>query len=301
MAYIAGFGRYLPERVVTNAELAERFGKTPEWIESASGIRERRYAAPDESVVEMGVAAARHCGFSDVGMVLVASGSGARGFPGPAATIAQKLGLESVPALDLPMASAGSLFGLALAMRLTEAHGNVLLIASEKMSAIIGEDPNTAILFGDGAGAAFITREPAKWRLTDAVLHSDGQYAGDLAYDGELKMNGLNVILHASRKMPSVIGELLARNQMTADQVGVFLVHQANANLMARVAKGAGAPAERFFSNISRYGNTSSSSMLIAASEWSEQSEPVSDSNVVFCAFGAGFHWGAVLATAVRA
>ncbi len=297
-AYLHGFGRYLPERVVGNAELAERLGKTPEWIEQSSGIRERRYAAEGEGVVEMAVPAAKDClrrtGLSSVGMVIVASGSGATGFPGPAATVAQKLGLENVPAIDLPIASAGSVFALAFAMRLADAHGDVLVVASEKMSALLGDDPNTAILFGDGAGAALISSRPGPWNLVDAVLHSDGQYRDDLAFDGTLRMNGLNVILHASRKMPAVMQELLERNQLAAASVAHFLVHQANLNLLTRVAKTLEVDREKFFSNIASYGNTSSASMLIAASEWAETSP--APGPVVFCGFGAGFHWGAVLA-----
>jgi 3-oxoacyl-[acyl-carrier-protein] synthase-3 len=294
-AYLHRFGRYLPERVVTNAELAARLDRTAEWIENASGIRERRYAAADESIAEMAVRAAEDClrGSRDVGLLILASGSGATGFPGPAAEVAHKLGLENTPALDLPIASAGSVFGLALAMRLAEAHGNVLVIASEKMSSLIGNDPKTAILFGDGAGAALISRDPGPWRLIDAVLHSDGQYRDDLKFDGSLTMNGLNVILHASRKMPAVMQELLDRNQVAASQVGTFLVHQANLNLLTRVAKSLGVERDKFFSNIASYGNTSSASMLIAASEWSETDTPPGP--VVFCGFGAGFHWGAVM------
>jgi 3-oxoacyl-[acyl-carrier-protein] synthase-3 len=180
-------------------------------------------------------------------------------------------------------------------MRLTEAQGDVLLVASEKMSALVGDDPNTAILFGDGAGAALISRRPGSWRLCDAALHSDGQYRGDLVFDGALRMNGLSVILHASRKMPAVIQEVLDRNHIPASEVGAFLVHQANLNLLARMAKALDVDREKFFSNIGRYGNTSSASMLIAASEWAETNP--TPGPVVFCGFGAGFHWGAVLAT----
>ena len=161
-SYLGGFGRYLPERVVPNAELAARVDRTAEWIENASGICERRFAARSESVADMGVRAAQDClsrsgvALTSVGLLIVASGSGAVGFPGPAAEIAHRLGLETTPALDLPVASAGSIFALALGMRLAEGHGNVLVVASEKMSALIGDDPNTAILFGDGAGAVIV-------------------------------------------------------------------------------------------------------------------------------------------------
>ena len=301
-AYLHGFGAYLPERVVPNVELAERVGKTSEWIESVSGIQERRWARPEETVADMGVAAAEDClrkagiAANTLGMLMVSSGSGSRGFPGPAAEVAARLGLDSTPAIDLPIASAGSLFGLALAMRLAETQGDILVVAAEKMSALIENDPNTAILFGDGAGAALVSARPGRWRMLDAVLHTDGQSRDALAFDGTgpLKMNGLTVILQAARKIPSSITEVLARQNISAQQVTAFLLHQANLNLVTRVAKSLGVDPEKMFSNVQRYGNTSSASMLIAASEWAETNpEP---GPIVFSAFGAGFHWGAIVA-----
>ena len=304
-AYLHGFGAYLPERVVANAELAERLGSTAEWIEKVSGILERRWAAPDETVAGMGVAAAEDClrkagiAANTLGMLIVASGSGARGFPGPAAEVAARLGLDSTPAIDLPIASAGSLFGLALAMQLAETQGDVLVVAAEKMSAVIETqpmDPNTAILFGDGAGAALVSARPGQWRMLDAVLHTDGQSREALAFDGTgpLRMNGLTVILQAARKIPQSIEEVLGRQNISAQQVAVFLLHQANLNLVTRVAKSLGVAPEKMFANVQRYGNTSSASMLIAASQWAEtKPEP---GPIVFSAFGAGFHWGAIVA-----
>jgi 3-oxoacyl-[acyl-carrier-protein] synthase-3 len=301
-AYLHGFGTYLPERVVANAELAERLSCTTEWIEKVSGIQERRWAAPDQTAAGMAVAAAEQClrkagiPANTLGMLIVASGSGARGFPGPAAEVAARLGMDSAPALDLPIASAGSLFGLALAMRLAETQGDILVVAAEKMSALIENDPNTAILFGDGAGAALVSSRPGRWRMLDAVLHTDGQSREALAFDGTgpLKMNGLTVILQAARKIPASITEVLERQNISAQQVAVFLVHQANLNLLTRVAKSLGVGPEKVFANVQRYGNTSSASMLIAAAEWSETN--IEPGPVVFSAFGAGFHWGAIVA-----
>ena len=120
--------------------------------------------------------------------------------------------------------------------------GDVLVIAAEKMSAVIESaalDPNTAILFGDGAGAALVSARPGPWEVLDTVLHSDGQYRDSLAFDwsSPLRMNGLSVILQAARKLPSSIGEVLTRQKLAAADVSVFLLHQANQNLLIRVAK----------------------------------------------------------------
>jgi 3-oxoacyl-[acyl-carrier-protein] synthase-3 len=306
VAAIRGFGAYLPSRVVTNRELAARLQCEASWILDVSGIEERRYAAPEESVASMGVSAAEQCleraGFkaSDLGMILVSSGSSERRFPGPATAIAHALNVDGVPAIDLPIASAGSLFGMALAASLTAIHGNILVIAAEKMSPIVSREPlerGVAPLFGDGAGACLIAPDgPVK--IIDSVLYSDGVFAEDLRleFDAPLEMNGRSVILQASRKIPAAIGELLARNARPAQAVKIFLMHQANQNLMDRVARALDVDAARFYSNIRRYGNTSSASMLIAAAEWWHDPGPAQGDLICFAAFGAGFHWGALLA-----
>ena len=307
-AFLHGFGMHVPERVVTNAEMAVRVDRTPEKIEGSSGIRERRWAAAETSVADLAIAAAQDClarvgvAASSLGLIIVASGSARPGFPGPGAEVAARLGLESTPAIDLPMASAGSLFGMAMAAQMAAQFGDVLVIGAEKMSAVVESgalDPNTAILFGDGAGAVLVSARPGPWEILDAVLHSDGQYRDSLAFDwsAPLRMDGLSVILQASRKLPSSIEEVLTRQKLAAADVAQFLLHQANQNLLVRVAKALGVPAERVYSNVARYGNTSSASMLIAAAEWS-QANP-SSGPVVFSAFGAGFHWGALLARGV--
>lgn len=304
-AFLHGFGMYVPERVVTNIEIASRVERTAEWIEGVSGIRERRWAGAEISVADLAVAAARDClaragvAATSLGLIIVASGSAPPGFPGPAAEVAARLGLESTPAIDAPMASAGGLFGMVMAAEMAAHFGDALVIGAEKMSAVIETgplDPNTAILFGDGAGAVLMSARPGPWEVLDAVLHSDGQYRESLAFDwsAPLRMNGLSVILQAARKLPSSIEEVLRRQKMAAADVTMFLLHQANHNLLMRVAKSLGVPAERVYSNVARYGNTSSASMLIAAAEWS-QANPAAGP-IVFSAFGAGFHWGALLA-----
>jgi 3-oxoacyl-[acyl-carrier-protein] synthase-3 len=208
------------------------------------------------------------------------------------------------------MASAGSIFGLALAAQLAPVYGHVLVVAPEKMTPFVhsGEmDRNTAILFGDGAGAALVTAEsgPGAAVVVDSVLHSDGAFVEALKLEcgsgAALAMNGQVVILQAARKIPGVILEALQRTSVAAGEVAVYLMHQANGNLMARVAKSVGVAAERFYSNIERYGNTSSASLLIAAAEWQERNGGgfAAGAPVVFAGFGAGFHWGALVARGV--
>ena len=309
MTSIAAFGSWLPARVVTNSELAAQLDCTPEWILDMSGIEERRYASPEEDVVGMAVGAARdcleraQCAASDVRLLIVSSGSWGQRFPGPAAAVAAQLGLGETPAIDIPVASAGSLFGLVLASQLAASAGPVLVVAAEKMSGAIVLEPAykaTSILFGDGAGACLVREGPGLLAVKDWQLGSDGAFAADLRlpFDGPIEMNGRSVIMQASRKMPRAITEVLARAGVTAGEVAAFIMHQANQNLMDRVAKTVGASTERFYTNISRYGNTSSASMLIAAAEWAGKTTLTPGAPVCFAAFGAGFHWGALLAVA---
>lgn len=307
MAFLRAFGSYLPVREVGNEEVGALVGCTPDWIVNVSGIETRRYAAEDESVVDLATAAAESClgqagvAAADVGMVIVASGSSERRFPGPAAAVASRLGLIDVPALDLPVASAGTLFGLSLASRLVATYRHVLVVGAEKMSSLVMQEPRErgiAILFGDGAGACLVSREAGGARVLDSLMCSDGAYAEDLKlpHGGPMEMNGRSVILQASRKIPRAIATLLETHGRTAAEVDTFLMHQANQNLITRVAEALGVATERFHSNIRRYGNTSSASMLIAAAEWAQCHGFRPGVPVCFAAFGAGFHWGALLA-----
>ena len=307
MAYLRAFGAYLPSRVVDNHELATATGTDAEWILRATGIVERRFAAADESVASLGIRAAKDClenaGLTarEVGLLLAASSSAEHRFPGPASAIGAGLGINGVPAIDLPIASAGSLFGMALAAHLVPAYGNVLVIGSEVMSRVVARHPvhrDTAILFGDGAGACLVGAQTGFAEIRDSLLASDGDFAEALRLDldAPLYMDGRTIILQAARKIPRAISELLERNHVPVAAVEAFLMHQANLNLISRVAQALAVPEDRFFRNIQRYGNTSSASMLIAAAEWRRQFPSPPTGPVVFAAFGAGLHWGALLA-----
>jgi 3-oxoacyl-[acyl-carrier-protein] synthase III len=306
MAYLAAFGSHLPARRVANEELAALTGVTPDWILSVSGIEERRYAGEEDTVASLGIAAAQDClaraGLSaqDIGLILASSGSSERFSPGPAAQIAAALGLTATPALDIPVASAGSLIALALAADLAPRYGRILVVGAEIMSRRIERTPegkDTAILFGDGAGAALVDANAGFARIADSDLHTDGSAAEILKIEqGRIAMDGKSVILQAYRKMPRAIGDLLARNALAPADVGVFLLHQANLNLIEKVAAGLKVPLDRFFLNIARYGNTSSASLLIAAAEWHRAHPEPPAAPLVFSAFGAGLNWGALLA-----
>jgi 3-oxoacyl-[acyl-carrier-protein] synthase III len=315
MPYLRAFGHHLPSRIINNADLEKRTGRTAASIEKTSGILERRYAAENETVADLGLAAANAClqnanlTANDIGLILFSSGSAERTFPGPASVLAAKLGLAATPAIDIPVASAGSLIALAFAADLSPRYGNTLVVASEIMSRRISDaDPDTAILFGDGAGACIVSPDstnpvstsPEKGllRIADTALFTDGNYADalQLQHGGSIQMKGLDVIVQASRKIPRSIEDLLTKNNLKPADVGVFLMHQANVNLIRKVATALQIPAERFFSNISHYGNTSSASLLIAASEWRAANPTPPTTPIVLAAFGAGFNWGAILA-----
>jgi 3-oxoacyl-[acyl-carrier-protein] synthase-3 len=310
MAFLRSFGAFLPERVVTNAELASQLDVEPEWILSVSGIAERRYAAAEDTVASLGTRAALDCleraglEAADLAMILVSSGSSERFCPGPASLIAASLGLTATPAIDLPVASAGSLIALAMASRLTASMGHILVIGSEIMSRRVAHTPagkDTAILFGDGAGACIVSPDEGFATIADSCIYTDGNMADALTIENNLiHMDGAVIIRHVSRKLPQAIATLLERNAIPAQSVGVFLLHQANLNLITRVAKSLDAPVDRFYANIQRYGNTSSASMLIAAAEWRQQTAGELRDPLILAAFGVGLNWGAVLAVPTR-
>lgn len=309
-AFLRGFGAYLPPRVVTNEELAPQLGVEPGWILSVSGIAERRYADASDTVAGLGTKAALDClrragvNAEDLGMIVVSSGSSERFCPGPACLIAAGLGLTMTPAIDLPIASAGSLVALSLAARLAPTMGHILVIGSEIMSRRVAHTPegkDTAILFGDGAGACLVSPDTGFAAIVDSCIFTDGNIAEALSIQNDLiRMDGAAIIRHVSRKLPQAIATVLERNGVAAQRVGTYLLHQANLNLITRIAKSLEAPTERFFANIQRYGNTSSASMLIAAAEWwSGRNEAVTEP-LILAAFGVGLNWGAVLALPPR-
>lgn len=311
MAHLAGFGHALPDRVVPSSELAALLGVTEEWIVAACGIRERRWLSGDESVASLAGRAARNALSSAglaperLGAIVVGTGSAPRAFPGISADLQRDLGAPGIPAFDVPLASVGGLFALALAVDLCPRTGPVLVAAAEEMSRVLQRAPlakETAILFGDGAGACVVAPGSGALDVVDVRLASDGTFADALALapTGSLVMDGRTVILQASRKLPAAIRSVLEPNGLSPADVDLFVLHQANLNLLKGVARSLGVGEEKLVLNLERFGNTSAASVLIALSEAAGQGRIRPGARVVVAAFGAGFSWGAALLRSAR-
>ena len=305
MASILGFSAYLPERVVANEELAAQLGVEASWILEACGIQERRYAAPDQSVLDLAEGAARAClertgiGKGQLGAILVGTGTPDRSFPGVSADLQAKLGASDAFALDIHLASAGGLVAMALAVELCPKLGPVLVVGAERMSEVVQRHPakETTILFGDGAGACVVVPGDGPYPVLDWKLGSDGSFAEDLSLvPGQaLQMNGRQVIMQANRKLSGVVKELLERHGIPGSSVELFLFHQANLNLLRQVARNLGADPAKVFVNLDLRGNTSAASLLIAAAEAEAQGRLGPGMLAVLAAFGSGFTWGGML------
>ena len=306
MAHLAGFGHALPERVVPSSELAPLLGVTEEWIVGACGIRERRWLSGDETAASLAGRAARAAlagaGLPPdrLGAIAVGTGSAPRSFPGVSADLQRDLGAPGIPAFDVPLASVGGLFALALAVDLCPRTGPVLVAGAEEMSRVLLRAPlskETAILFGDGAGACVVGPGSGAIDVVDVRLGSDGTFADALSLSpgGPLVMDGRTVILQASRKLPGAIRSVLEPQGLSPADVDLFVLHQANLNLLKGVARSLGVGEEKLYLNIERVGNTSAASVLVALSEAAATGRLRPGSRIVVAAFGAGFSWGAAL------
>lgn len=323
-AYISGTGSYLPARVVTNAEICARAPTTDEWIRTKLGIETRRIAADDEQTSDLGAKAAERA-IEAAGIdrdaidgIIMAIGTGDVISPATAGYVQHKLGIKShCFAFDIKVACAGSITGMMMARGLIESGQcrNVLLIGSHIISrtALNWSDKYTAPVFGDGAGAAIVSRSPSDDRgILASRLHTDGslteivgQYAGGtrepltpelLQRGGQyLTMNGRAVWDCAIRVVPEVIAEVLAAAGKTVDDVDFVVAHQANKRLLSQILETAGLPLSKTYTNIERYGNTVAASALIALDETVRQQLIKPGDLVLICAIGAGMTWGAHL------
>jgi 3-oxoacyl-[acyl-carrier-protein] synthase III len=304
---IAGAGIALPDKVLRNAELAPRLGLPEGWIESRTGIHARRIASAGDTAASLGTRAAKDAladagvGPDDVDTIICATVTPQWRIPATACLIQAALGSSRAVAFDINAGCSGFLVALAHADALIRAGTGerVLVIGSEVLSGITDwDDPKTAVLFGDGAGAVVVERSEETAQLGPFRLLSDGRRP-ELLYvptdTGLVHMEGREVYRAAVDAMANSVADLLADARMEASDIDLLVAHQANQRILDAVAARLGLDESVAFSNIARYGNTSAASIPIALFEATLQGRLEEGDRVVLTAFGAGFTWGAAL------
>ena len=321
-AHLAGLGVYLPAQVVTNQDFAARLETSDQWIVERTGIRERRYASAAEPVSAMAQgaseAALRRAGLAaaDLDAIVVATASPDRMLPSTACTLQALLGAQKAAAFDLAAACSGFLYGLTVAEGLICAGQarHVLVVGGEKLTAITDQqDRSTAILFGDGVGAAVISAGSPNGRgILSTFIKSDGRLAELLYIPGGgtldpisekvvrershfMKMAGREVFKHAVLTLAEACDEAIRRAGIQPDAIDLMVPHQANVRIIDATAKHGGIPPEKVVVTVDRYGNTSAASipMALAHAESTGRLQP--GMLVLLVAFGAGFTWGSAV------
>jgi 3-oxoacyl-[acyl-carrier-protein] synthase-3 len=321
---IAGTGRYLPERVLTNAELEHMVETSDEWIATRTGIRERRIAADGQPTSDLACRAAQAAladagtAAEDLDLILVATLSPDAPFPNTACYVQKRLGVRDVPCLSMEAACSGFLYALCVGANMVRSGGfrTVLVVAAEKLSAYTDwSDRTTCVLFGDGAGAVVLKRvAPEEDGLLAFSLGADGSYTDLLripaggtlmpttreTVDGHLhtiQMQGREIFKLAVNAMVSSAETVLREAGLTVDDIRWLIPHQANKRIITAVGQRLGIPAERVYINVDRYGNTSAATIPIALDEVREGGTLQSGDHVLMVAFGGGLTWGAAVIT----
>ncbi|MFN2388557.1 MAG: beta-ketoacyl-ACP synthase III [Actinomycetota bacterium] len=304
-ASIAGWGAALPARRVTNADLAQRLGVDETWILERTGIRTRHLAAPDDTSASLGsracldALAAADVSASDVDFVIAATSTPDYQLPATAPLIQHEVGAGNAAAFDIGAACSGFLYGLAQATALIEAGmaQRVLVCGTDVLSRVTDHsDARTAILFGDGAGAALVEKTDRPGGLGPFVLRSDGSGAHLLRIpreDGVIRMEGREVYRRAVEAMTSVLREILVASGATLDDIALVVAHQANGRILEAVAARLGLDPARMVVDISRVGNTSAASIPLALVDAHVTGRLHEGDLVALAAFGGGFVWGA--------
>ncbi len=319
---IAGVGAYVPERVLTNADLEAMVDTSDEWIVTRTGISERRIAADDEAASDLALPAARqaleHAGVDaeELDLIIVATATPDMLFPATAALVADALGARKAAAYDLLAGCTGFVYAL------SQAYGQVatglsrraLVIGSEALSKITNwQDRSTCILFGDGAGAA-VVQPVSAGGIAGVELGADGSGGLDLCVPAGgsrrpmsaeamadeaqfIRMNGAEVFRFATRVMVSSAEELLAACGASINDVDLYVPHQANRRIVDHAVKNLGLDPDKVLMNIDRYGNTSSASIPICLAEAQSAGRLEEGTRVLMSAVGAGLTWGSVFMT----
>lgn len=317
---IVGLGIYVPENILTNADLEKMVETTDEWIQSRTGIRERRIAKKGEACSDLatqaGLEAIKDAGLkpTDLDLIIVATISGDMLFPSTSCLVQTKLG-ANCPSFDLGAACSGFPYALAVAhgLILSGQFKQILVIGAEVLSGFIDwTDRSTCVLFGDGAGAAVVSEVGEDKGILSTYLASDGRYADLLkipaggsaippsaeSFDPKLhtlKMNGSEVFKLAVRNMGDAALKAIELAGLKPEQIDLLIPHQANLRIINAVAERVKMPLEKVFVNLDRYGNMSSASTIVALYEAVKLGRVKSGNYVELVAFGSGLTWAATV------
>ena len=324
--YISGTGFFLPPRIVTNDELSSYMDTTDEWIQERTGIKERRYVekgvGPSDLAIPATEQALKAAGLtiSDIDFIIFATSTPDFYAPGSGCVLQEKMGFNEIGALDIRVQCSGFIYGLSIAEQYirTGNFKNILLIGAEVQSTAMNltdEGRDTAIIFGDGAGAAIISATEENKGILSTHMHSEGKYlkelwleapasnaghpriTGEVLGEGKqyLKMNGKEVFRHAITRFPEVINEALEANNLTSENINLLIPHQANLRITQMVQKRLGLSNDQVLSNIHKYGNTTAATIPIALAEAFNEGRIKEGDILVLAAFGAGFTWASAI------
>ncbi|ARA97501.1 MULTISPECIES: beta-ketoacyl-ACP synthase III [Geobacillus] len=302
-AGIIGVGYYAPEKVLTNADLEKMMDTSDEWIRTRTGIEERRIAPDEMDTSDMAYFAAEkalaHAGISakDIDLILVATVTPDRPFPSVACMLQERLGAVNAAALDISAACAGFMYGVVTASQFIDngAYKYILVVGAEKLSKIIDwTDRNTAVLFGDGAGAVVMGPVSPGRGILSFELGADGTGGKHLYQDEYIIMNGREVFKFAVRQMGESSLNVLEKAGLSKNDVDFLIPHQANIRIMEAARQRLELPEEKMSTTIRRYGNTSAASIPISLAEEFEAGKIKDDDVIVMVGFGGGLTWGAI-------
>jgi 3-oxoacyl-[acyl-carrier-protein] synthase-3 len=318
-ARLTGWGKYVPERVLTNADLEKMVDTSDEWIRTRTGIRERRIAAPGETCCTMSVAAARKALAvaellpGDIDLIIVATSTPDYLVPAVASMVQDRLGATRAAAFSLVAGCTGWVYALVTASQFiqTGAYRNALVIGSEHLSiGVDWTDRNTCVLFGDGSGAVVLEASDQPTGVLAFELGSDGSDYDALIFPGcaganppshkvidqrlhYLQMDGRRIFRFATRVMADSVAKVVSEAGLTADDVELVVPHQANDRIIELARRRLRLPPEKMMINIDRYGNTSAASIPLALVDAVEEGRVKSGDHLVFVGFGAGLTWAA--------
>ena len=316
---IRGVGAHLPKRIVTNDELAKTLDTSDEWIRERTGIRQRHIASDGELTSDLGIGASKQAliraGIDpvDIDLVICATATPDRTFPATAVRIQSALGVTKGAAFDIQAVCSGFVYAMTVADNFLRCgqFKRAIVVGAETFSRILDwEDRGTCVLFGDGAGAVVLEAQPqhgtnADRGILSTRIRSDGRFEDLLYVDGgpgstktvgHLRMNGREVFRHAIQKISGVIEETLVTTGLAADEIDLFVPHQANQRILDGIAKKLNVPPSKIVMTLDKHGNTSAASIPLALNQAFEDHRVKEGSLVLMEAMGGGFTWGAVLA-----